>query len=184
MSRVRGCPPWLWTPVVLAADFATKRLVLANSEALSGKMEVLGEFFRLAYVRNPGAAMGIFHGGRPFLVAISIVASIVLALLYRRTPADLRIRRAAVAAILGGALGNLVDRVFYGGLVVDFLDFGIGTHRFYTFNVADAAVTLGGAVLFFSLWIEGGADGRARTPAAGPAAATADDSPAAADEDV
>ena len=158
MSRLSAGSSWLWAPLVLAADFVSKRMILANIDALSRKVEVLGDFFRLAYVRNPGAAMGIFHGGRPFLIAVSAVASVVLLLLYYRTSPILRIRRAAVAAILGGALGNLVDRIFYDGMVVDFLDFGIGVHRFYTFNIADTAVTIGGAVLFLSLWIEGGAD--------------------------
>ena len=155
MRRFPSREPWLWAPLVFLADLASKRLVLANADVLRRKVEILGDFFRLAYVRNPGAAMGLFHGGRPFLIAVSAVASIVLLMLYRRTPAELRLRRGALAVILGGALGNLVDRVFYGGFVVDFLDFGIGAHRFYTFNVADTAVTLGGAVLFLSLWFQG-----------------------------
>ena len=63
-----------------------------------------------------------------------------------------------MAAILGGALGNLVDRIFYGGLVVDFIDVGIGTHRFYTFNVADMGVTVGGALLFLCILLRGRRD--------------------------
>jgi signal peptidase II len=63
-----------------------------------------------------------------------------------------------MAAILGGALGNLIDRVFYNGLVVDFIDVGLGTSRFYTFNVADMGVTVGGAILFLCILLEGKRD--------------------------
>jgi signal peptidase II len=146
--------PWLWAPAVLLADFLSKRLVLAHSEALQARVEVLGTLLRFAYVRNPGAAMGLFPATRLFLIVISALASLFLLDLYRRTPLARRVRRAATAAILGGALGNLIDRIFYNGLVVDFIDIGIGPHRFYTFNVADMGVTLGGAVLFLSLLVE------------------------------
>jgi len=169
--------PWLWAPAVLAADFVTKRLVLANADVLAAdRVEVLGNVFRLSYVRNAGAAMGIFHGGRPFLIGISVLASLVLILLYRRTSPELRLRRAASAAVLGGALGNLVDRAFYDGRVVDFLDFGI---------IADVAVTVGGVILFLSLWMSSGsrseADAGPGTAAASAAAAPAAAAPAAAD---
>jgi len=143
--------PWLWTPLVLVTDFITKRLVLANIETLQAKVDLLGSFVRLAYVRNNGAAMGLFPSTRGVLISVSSIAIILLVILYRRTAPELLVRRGALAAILGGALGNLVDRVFYGGLVVDFIDIGIGSTRFYTFNVADMGVTLGGVILFLSL---------------------------------
>ena len=147
--------PWLWAPLVLVVDFVTKRLVLANAETLRGKVEVLGDFLRFIYVRNPGSAMGLFPVGRIVLIAVSLAATVFIVWLYRTTPARLRVRRAAMAAILGGAVGNLVDRIFYGGLVVDFIDVGVATHRFYTFNVADIAVSIGGALLFLCILFEG-----------------------------
>lgn len=150
--------PWLWAPLVLVVDFATKRLVLANEAALRAKIHVLGEFLRFIYVRNPGSAMGLFPVGRTVLVAVSLAAAVFIVWLYRTTPPRRNVRRGAMAAILGGALGNLVDRVFYGGLVVDFIDVGIGTHRFYTFNVADIAVSVGGALLFLSILFDGRTD--------------------------
>ncbi len=152
MRRPSFGAPWLLAPLVLVVDFAAKRLVLANSDRLARPVEILGDVARFAYVRNPGAAMGLPLGGRGFLIGVSLLASAVLAALYRRTDPRQRLRRGALAAILGGALGNLVDRIFYGGLVVDFIDLGLGAHRFYTFNVADMGVTLGGAALFISLW--------------------------------
>lgn len=151
---VRLLQPWVWAPLVLIVDFITKRLVLADEEILRAKIRILGDLVRFIYVRNPGSAMGIFPVGRWVLVAVSLAATVFLIWLYRTTAPALRVRRAAMAAILGGALGNLVDRVFYDGRVVDFIDVGFGTHRFYTFNVADIAVTLGGVVLFLCLLIE------------------------------
>ncbi len=141
--------------MVLLVDFATKRLVLAHVDRLLQHVEVIGEYVRFTYVRNPGAAMGLVIGGRSLLIVISFIAALALVLLYRHTSPRLTVRRCAISAILGGALGNLVDRVFYDGLVVDFIDLGVASHRFYTFNVADMGVTLGGLVLFLSLWREG-----------------------------
>ena len=153
LSRV--FPSWVWAPLVFIVDFVTKRAVLANEDALRAKVPVIGDFLRFIYVRNSGSAMGLFPVGRAVLVGISVAASIFLVYLYRATDPQLKIRRGAMAAILGGALGNLVDRIFYGGHVVDFIDVGIGTHRFYTFNVADMGVSVGGALLFLCILLEG-----------------------------
>lgn len=143
--------PWFWAPLVLVVDFVTKRLVLDNVEALQGRIELIGEFARLAYVRNPGSAMGLFPVGRWVLVSVSAAAAVFLIYLYATSRPRRPVRLAAMAAILGGALGNLIDRVFYDGMVVDFIDLGIGSSRFYTFNVADMGVSLGGLVLFLCL---------------------------------
>jgi len=143
---------WLAAAFILVTDFVTKRLVLANIDTLRfDRVEVLGDFFRLAYVRNPGAAMGLTPFGRWVLVGISIAAAILLVWFLVATEPRMRWRRLAMGLILGGALGNLIDRVFYDGLVVDFLDFGIGVHRFWTFNVADIGVTCGGTLLLLCL---------------------------------
>lgn len=147
--------PWLWAPLVFLVDFVTKRLVLANEDVLRTKIKVIGDLARFVYVRNPGSAMGLFPVGRGVLVAVSILASIFIIYLYRTTDPRLRLRLGAMGAILGGALGNLVDRIFYGGHVVDFIDLGLGSHRFYTFNVADIGVTIGGVILFLCILFEG-----------------------------
>ena len=147
--------PWLWAPAILILDFVSKRLVLANEAALRAKIDILGDVLRFIYVRNPGSAMGLFPVGRWALVGVSFFASVFLVYLYRTTRSELVVRRSAMAAILGGAMGNLIDRLFYGGLVVDFVDVGIGTHRFYTFNIADAGVSVGGAVLFLCILFDG-----------------------------
>jgi signal peptidase II len=156
LSFVRFFTPWFLVPIIVIVDFVSKRLVLANAELLRQKVEVIGELVRFVYVRNPGAAMGLFPIGRTGLITVSVLVSCVLVYAYLRSHPRRVVYRCALAVILGGALGNLIDRIFYGGLVVDFIDIGIGNHRFYTFNVADVAVTVGGAVLFLCLLLGGG----------------------------
>ncbi len=151
----RFFPPWIWAPLVLILDLVSKRLVLANEALLRGRVEVLGDFLRFIYVRNPGSAMGLFPVGRVFLVTVSLAATVFLVYLYRTSAPELRLRKAAMAAILGGALGNLIDRIFYNGLVVDFIDVGLGASRFYTFNIADVGVSIGGVLLFLCILLEG-----------------------------
>ncbi len=168
MSPLRSLPAWLWAPAVLVTDFCSKRVVLGQADVLRAGVPVLGDFIRFGYVRNPGAAMGLFHGGRWLLIGVSLATSLLLIWLYTRGPRDQRLRLGALAAILGGALGNLVDRIFYHGLVVDFIDLGVGAHRFYTFNVADMGVTLGGAALFLAVLTENRAQRRSPAAAAEP----------------
>ncbi len=151
-SRFRQ--PWLWTVLIVALDFISKRWVLAHETALRAKISVIGDLARFIYVRNPGSAMGLFPVGGRVLVGVSALTTVFLVYLYFSTPAHFKVRRAAMACILGGAVGNLIDRIFYGGLVVDFIDLGIGSHRFYTFNVADIGVTIGGVILFLCLLLE------------------------------
>jgi signal peptidase II len=128
---------------------------------------VLGDFFRLTYIENPGMAFGIDVGGKAFFSVLSIVASAaILAYMVRVRSAPLGFRM-SLAAILGGAVGNLIDRVFYGvlygeaplfqGKVVDFFDvdffnISIGSYhltRWPVFNIADASVTVGVVLLLF-----------------------------------
>lgn len=154
--------PWIWTPLVFVVDFVSKRLVLANEEALRAKINIIGEWARFIYVRNPGSAMDLFPIGRLGLIGVSLLASAFIIYLYRTTEPRFHLRRCAMAAILGGALGNLIDRIFYSGHVVDFIDLGIGTERFYTFNVADIGVTIGGVILFLCILLEGRIDRNGR----------------------
>ncbi len=137
-------------------------------------MPVLGDFFQLRLVYNPGAAFGI-HVGEPsrwVFMALSVAALIVLGSMLRSTRSGDRVRLYALAAICAGAAGNLVDRIRSSRGVVDFLDFTFGAYHFPTFNVADTAVTCGALLLAISLWNED------RPPAAAPAAVVAAEDPA------
>ena len=139
---------------VLAADVATKLLVYHSLSLNRGPIPILGNWVRLTYVHNPWAAFGFFHGSRWFFVGVSTLSAvIVLALALGRRYTDLWIR-ISFGLILGGALGNLADRIRLGE-VIDFLDVGIGTHRWPIFNVADCGVTVGVILLALRLLAEG-----------------------------
>ena len=117
---------------------------------------MLGNFLRLTLVYNPGAAFGLHVGkySREIFSALSIAALILLWQMYRSTRAGDRVRTLALALVCSGAVGNLIDRVKSARGVVDFLDVGIGIHRWPTFNVADMAVSCGAVVLAIVLWRE------------------------------
>lgn len=145
---------------VLALDLVTKWIVQQTFRPHES-VPVWGDFFRLTFIFNPGAAFG-FHVGphsRVIFLVLSLVALGVLILMFRNTPADHTHRLLAIGAIAGGALGNIVDRIRSSAGVVDFLDFGIGDLRWPVFNVADIAVSVGAILLFLSFWSE---DRRAR----------------------
>jgi signal peptidase II len=84
-------------------------------------------------------------------VLLSIATLFVLLYMYRQTPREDRVQIASIALICGGAVGNLLDRIKSPRGVVDFIDIGIGSHRFWTFNLADLGVTLGTAILTWIL---------------------------------
>lgn len=111
---------------------------------------VLGDVLRITVTHNTGAAFGLFPGARtPFLIA-TLLAAAVLVYAHHVLPAADRGRRVPMAFILGGSLGNLVDRVRL-GWVVDFIDVGLGDWRWPTFNAADIAVVLGAVSLGLSI---------------------------------
>ncbi|MCQ8184190.1 signal peptidase II [Parvularcula maris] len=139
--------------VTLVLDQATKLWVLHLLELpgrIGGKVE-LSPIFDLTYVENRGISFGLLAGGmasRVFLSLVSIVVSVFIVRWLAKT--ERRFSAIAAGLILGGAVGNLIDRVFY-GYVVDFLDFsGIGFG--YVFNVADAAINIGVAFLLYD-WL-------------------------------
>jgi signal peptidase II len=135
--------------VVLALDLVTK-LIAANGLEAGHSIPVVGDLVRLTLVHNSGAAFGLFPGSRGPFVAFSIAAIGLILLLYLRLPGRSRLELAAMGALLGGALGNLVDRL-RAGVVVDFIDIGLGTLRWPVFNLADIAVTGGVALLLLGV---------------------------------
>lgn len=151
---------WLLTlvpiAIVLTLDVVTKAWVMRTFD-LYEQTPVLGEFFRFTYTHNRGAAFGLDIGehSRIFFLVLSLIALGVLAAIYRATPSWDRLRIFALSLVAGGALGNIWDRIRLERGVVDFLDFGIGAHRFPVFNIADTAVTIGAALLLISFWLEG-----------------------------
>jgi signal peptidase II len=166
---------WPVATIALLADLATKAFAEAVLGPAGFPHRVLGDAVRLTLVYNPGAAFGLSLGpySRGIFLTLTAVILRVLWLLYRRTPDRHNARVAALALLMGGALGNAVDRVRSAQGVVDFLDLGVGAHRWPTFNLADVAVTTGAVLLFTVLWREDEEQDAARAAAA-PGAPAAD----------
>lgn len=148
---------WLWLAgLVLLLDQLTKAMVTDNLVAYRDVIPLTG-FFNLVHVHNTGAAFSLFadQGGwqRAFFVVLASVAAGVMLYLLRKTRGQ-PLFNAALALILGGAVGNLIDRVLYGH-VIDFLDFYVGTWHWPAFNVADSAITVGAALLIWDSFRKG-----------------------------
>lgn len=146
---------WVAAGIVVAADIITK-LLAESALALRSPVGIIGETVQLRLVYNPGAAFGLHLGpwSRWIFLAVAIGAVIVLDRMSRTAAPGDRIRQLACGLVAGGAFGNLVDRIRSSQGVVDFLDIGIGTHRWPTFNVADIGVSCGAILLAWSLWQE------------------------------
>ncbi|SIN72351.1 signal peptidase II [Salinivibrio sp. ES.052] len=142
---------WLWlAPLVFALDIGSKWLVMQTMEyGFANRIELL-PFFNLTYVHNHGAAFSFLSdaGGwqRWLFSVIALGVSGLLAYWMRITSAGKRLINIAYAMIIGGALGNLFDRLVH-GYVIDFLDFYIGTSHWPAFNLADSAICLGAALV-------------------------------------
>ncbi|BBL75874.1 signal peptidase II [Methylomagnum ishizawai] len=140
---------WLWLSAgVIALDQATKLMVDASMR-LYQSIELV-PFFQLTYLRNQGAAFSFLAqaGGwqRWFFIVLAVAASGLICRWLARLDRSKVWEAAAWALVLGGALGNLIDRVLY-GYVIDFLDAYYGEWHFPAFNVADSAITVGVALL-------------------------------------
>ncbi len=146
---------WLPLAIVVVLDIVTKRWAERTLD-LHVPMQVVGDVVRWNLVYNEGAAFGT-HVGEWSRVIFTLLAALVLVFLgriYRETGSDDRLRLVSLGLVCGGAVGNLVDRIRHGLGVVDFIDIGAGTLRFWTFNIADSAVTVGAIILAWSLWRE------------------------------
>ena len=132
--------------VTLIVDQVTKYMVV--SHMLPGEsIPVLEPFFYLTYVLNPGAAFGILAHHRVFFVFVSLCFIAVVFLGYRFLPKDRLWLRLALGLVVGGAVGNLIDRLRLGG-VVDFFDFRVWP----VFNIADSAIVIGVLLMFLEMW--------------------------------
>jgi signal peptidase II len=120
-------------------DQLTKAWLVANVQP-GGAIEVLGDWLRLIHGRNDGGLFGLF-GGSAAVLAIASLAVIGLIIAYHARSKPNVVLSIALGLLLGGAIGNLLDRIRF-GYVIDFVDAGIGTLRFYTFNVADSAISI------------------------------------------
>ena len=135
---------------VVLFDRLTKYLITANL-ALHDSVRVIPGLFQITHVQNQGAAFGLFadspvHWKVGALILFSLLALVVVSILLWRNGHAFSSGGLALALILGGAVGNLWDRVF-SGHVVDFLDFYLGNAHWPAFNIADSAIVLGALLL-------------------------------------
>ncbi|MFP5343233.1 MAG: signal peptidase II [Candidatus Limnocylindria bacterium] len=147
-------PRWLLFAVLAAAVLVLDQLTkawLVGALAPGESMAVIGDLVRFTFVRNDGALFGLFRDSALLFGAASIVVVAVI-VWYHGSVGRNSLLSLALGLLLGGALGNLVDRLRL-GYVVDFVDAGIGSLRFYTFNVADSAITVALLLLLASAFL-------------------------------
>ncbi len=135
--------------LVVVLDQLTKRVAedrLERTGVRSVPWPVAGDFFRFTYVENRGAAFGLLQDQTAFFVLVGVVVIGVIAASYRYLPRSGFRLHLALGLQLGGAIGNLIDRIRQ-GYVVDFVDFGYHSNWWPVFNVADSAIVIGVALL-------------------------------------
>lgn len=164
---------WGAAVTVVVLDIATKWFA-ERYLTLHVPTAFIGDYVRWTLAYNPGAAFSMSLGRfqRYIFGAFAVAALVILYRLFREGHAGEKLRALALGLAWGGALGNLIDRIRHPRGVVDFIDVGIGMHRFWTFNVADSGVTVGAILLALVLLREGGdgedrADERSPSPADG-----------------
>jgi signal peptidase II len=140
--------------IVIFLDRLTKWLVVKNI-VLDDAVPVLPGFFRLTHLENPGAAFSFMaESPSPFkaalLIAFSVTALAVIFTLLWRTRHEFNAMSVALSLVLGGAAGNLWDRII-DGKVTDFLDFYVGMHHWPPFNLADSAIVTGALLLVWKI---------------------------------
>ncbi len=144
--------PLLVAVVIALSDQWTKAIV-RGSFVLGESRPVIDGFFSLAYVRNTGAAWGILGGQNTSLTILSIVMLIVMVVFRRSFLGNTWEHRLALGLMIGGIIGNLLDRVRL-GWVTDFFDFYIGDWHWPAFNIADAAICTGvGIYIISAFWV-------------------------------
>ncbi len=144
---------WLWvSAAVMLADQVTKQMVVRSLDWF----DVLPVFphFNLVHMRNTGAAFSMLSEASPlFFIALGVAVSVGILWWLRQNPRGQTLFALALSLILGGALGNVIDRATR-GYVVDFLDFYWGSWHFAAFNVADSAITVGAGLMILDMLVE------------------------------
>jgi len=149
----------VWVPlVVILLDQLTKAMV-RSSIPLYNSVEVIPGLLSFTHVRNTGAAFGLLDGAdlpyKTVLISLIALAGLVGVAVYSMTvPRDQVMARAGLALVLGGAVGNLIDR-FVEGSVVDFVDVYWGAYHFWAFNVADSAISIGVSIMLLDMLLAG-----------------------------
>ena len=147
---------WPTLVAVAATDVVTKYVAHTRLVPPHVPRDLLGDTLRLTLTYNPGAAFGLNLGAysRWIFLLLTAAALVILGRLYRHTLPHDRWRALALGLVCGGAMGNLINRLWSARGVVDFIDFGLGHWRWPTFNIADIGVSVGALLLAWVLWDE------------------------------
>ena len=161
--------------MTIFVDVVSKKLAVSQLSPAYVPHNIIDDNLRFTLAYNPEGAMSFSLGpsSRWWFVLLSMATLFVLFYMYRQTPREDRVQIASIALICGGAVGNLLDRIKSPRGVVDFIDIGIASHRFWTFNLADLAVTLGTAILTWILCIRAAREPGAATAGSAPSPAPA-----------
>lgn len=146
---------YLWlSGLVIVLDQASK-WIMSSLLSLHDTVAVM-PFFNLTMAHNYGAAFSFLAGAggwqRWFFIGLTTVVSIVLFIWLKKLTAHAKLEAISISLILGGAVGNVIDRIYF-GYVVDFLDFYYGTAHFAAFNIADSAICIGAGLLILDSFI-------------------------------
>lgn len=134
--------------LVILADQMTKLAVVASFQR-GEQFDVLGSVLRLGHARNSGAVFGIMRGSGNYFAVFSVIAAVAIIVVICLARTSSTLVKVALGLVLGGALGNLIDRIRLGA-VVDFIDVGVNSVRWPSFNIADLAITVGVVTLIIS----------------------------------
>lgn len=149
---------WPFALVLFLSDCTSKSLIVDAFGTESAPHPVLDSFLRFTLRYNPDMAYSFdvhrWFGANARWVLVAMMLSLVVVFfrMYRNANLQSRVAGIAFGLACGGALGNLFDRLRFPAGVVDFIDVGIGTHRFYIFNVADAGITIGAILFAIMMW--------------------------------
>ena len=141
--------------LIVLGDVITKRVAVAKLD-FAVPHQIIGDWLQFTLVFNRGAAFGTTVGDRSRWIFTILAVTILIVLVrmaYHSRP-DEAWKLTALGLVCGGAVGNLIDRLRWTHGVVDFIDVGVHTHRFWVFNLADSAVSVGAAMLVLILWRE------------------------------
>lgn len=133
--------------IIIILDQLTKQMAI-NSLKDSAGISIIGDFLRLTYVENRGAAFGILANQRLFFIVVtSIILIVIIGILVTRGDTLAKITKVSMYLIMSGAVGNLIDRVRF-GYVVDFIDVRFGSlYNFPVFNIADMSIVIGTTIV-------------------------------------
>lgn len=147
----------IFSIAIFILDQITKYIIYHNMR-FGQSIHVIGDFFMITYTRNYGAAFSILSNANanfrtPFFLGISVITIILIIIFYKRIVKTGKLAQVSFGLILGGASGNLMDRIRWGN-IVDFLDFGIKNVRWPVFNIADSSICTGVAVMIILMMKE------------------------------